>query len=269
MKISIIGSGWLGFPLLKSLVEDGHEVIGTSRNPERLAQIEAVGGVGVELALPGPVPEALQHTPEVIIITLPPGGRQLGEDAPTVYLKRLEALIPLLTTANPPFVVYTSSTGVYGAAAGAVDETTAVNPNTHSGRAVVAAEQWLQDKVAHLAILRLAGLVGPGRHPGRFYGGRSRPIPQADAPVNLVHQADVIEAVRCVLSVPGIFASGSQIFNVCAAAHPPKGEFYAAASAALNLEIAGREPGGEDGKIISSARLRTLGWQPQHDDLMF
>lgn len=269
MKISIIGSGWLGQPLLQALVHDGHEVIGTSRSVETLDRIEEAGGIGVLLSLPGALPDKLLNNPEVVIITLPPGGRQLGKDAPGIYLQRLEALAPLLAVGNPPLVLYTSSTGVYGAAAGVVDETAAVQPNTHSGKAVIAAEKWLLREAANLAILRLAGLVGPGRHPGRFYGGRSRPIPQCDAPVNLVHRDDVIAAIKLLLSKPAGLASGPQIFNVCAAAHPTKGEFYAAASTALGLEIAGKETGGHNGKIISSDKLRALGWQPQYDDLNF
>lgn len=269
MKISIIGSGWLGLPLLSALVEDGHQVTGTSRQEERLAKIEAAGGVAVELSLPGQLPEELKHDPEVIIITLPPAGRRLGADAPKVYLKSMEVLALLLTAEKPPLVLYTSSTGVYGAVAGAVDETAAVNPNTHSGRAVVAAEKWLEQKANNLIILRLAGLIGPGRHPGRFYGGRSRPVPQADAPVNLVHRDDVIAAIQLLLSRPQDLPAKQEIFNVCAAAHPAKGDFYAAAAAALGLEITGRAPGGRDGKIISSAKLRALGWRPVFDDLVF
>lgn len=266
MKIGIIGCGWLGLPLLEALVEDEHTVWGTSRSKETLARVAAGGGRAVQLSLPGPLPEALMADFDALIITLPPGGRQLGEDAPAVYLERLEALAPLLQGATPPHVIYTSSTGVYGTASGAVDETTPTAPVTHSGRAVVAAERWLDNLPVPTTILRLAGLVGPDRHPGRFYGGRSRAIPAADAPVNLVHREDVIAALKTLLAQkPTVHTTA--VYNVCAAAHPAKGTFYATASAALGLSVAGQEPGGEDGKIIGSDKLRALGWQPKWDDL--
>ena len=49
-------------------------------------------------------------------------------------------------------------------------------------------------------ILRLAGLVGPGRHPGRFFAGKSAPDGQHG--VNLVHLEDVIGAIELLLQAP-------------------------------------------------------------------
>ena len=43
MKISILGCGWLGLPLAESLIKDGHEVKGSTRDPEKLGQIREQG----------------------------------------------------------------------------------------------------------------------------------------------------------------------------------------------------------------------------------
>lgn len=263
MKITIIGCGWLGLPLLKNLVEAKHTVRGTSRSDERLQAIEAAGGKAFRVDLPGNFFAPVFSGQELLIVTLPPGGRQLGAKATVTYLEKLAPLGKLLAGPNAPHLIYTSSTGVYGATAGAVDEQTAVAPATHSSRAVVAAEKWFSEQTDRLTILRLAGLIGPDRHPGHFFGGRDRVITEADAPINLVHQTDVIAAVHTLLA--NDLPAG--VFNVCAAAHPAKGDFYTAASASLGLTVKGTEPGGLDGKVIASDKLRALGWKPQFDVL--
>ena len=261
MKITIIGAGWLGLPLLTELVRAGHSVWGSSRSDERLAAITEAGGRAFRVELPDNFFGAVFRERELLILTLPPGGRKIGPAAPQRYLERLAPLAPLVTGDDAAHVIYTSSTGVYGAAAGAVSEQTAVAPATHSARAVVAAERWLSERTDRLTIVRLAGLVGGDRHPGNFFAGRD--VPQADAPVNLVHRDDVIAAIRLLIE-RGLPAG---TFNVCAAAHPAKGDFYAAAAAQLGKRTGNNLPGGAEGKVISSERLRELGWRPQHDEL--
>lgn len=262
LTISIVGCGWLGLPLLRALVAAGHRVRGTSRNPDTLAEIRAAGGEAFFLDLPGAIPAALLADADVLIITLPPGGRRSGPETTTNYLAALQGFAPWLRREPSLRVIFTSSTGVYGNSTGLTDETAPLRPDTHSARAMLAGEDFLASFQNPPTILRLAGLVGPGRHPGRFYGGRERAIPQADAPVNVVHLNDVLSAMQLVLRLDSRGA-----YNVCAAAHPPKGEFYAAAAAGLGLEIAGTLPGGSGGKRISSEKLRALGWQPEWDDL--
>lgn len=268
MHINVIGAGWLGLPLVRTLVERGHTVAATSRSPQTLAAITAAGAAAVPLTLPQALPASLDNAPQVLILTLPPGGRRLGAEATAHYLACLACLRPLLGGPRPPLVLYTSSTSVYGGPAGAlrVTEDSPLQPDTHSARAVVAAEEWLAEHAPRLVVLRLAGLFGPDRHPGRFFGGRGRAIPAADAPVNLVHRDDVIAAIRTVLDQAEAWPSGASFFNVCAAAHPTRGAFYEQAAAALGLEVAGRLPGGE-GKTVVSDRLRARGWQPRWDDL--
>lgn len=264
LNISILGCGWLGLPLLKSLVSAGHTVKGSSRNPETLAAIRAAGGEGYMIDLPGELPrEFTGGLFSVLIITLPPRGRVLGAKATENYLACLES-VSMLRARSGPRVIFTSSTGIYGSTDGLVTEDTPPAPATDSAYAVAAAEEWLAGTPTDYVVMRLAGLVASDRHPGRFFGGRSRPIPQGDAPVNLVHRNDVITAIHLLLEKG--WRRGT-VYNVCAAAHPPKGEFYTAAANSLGLEVAGVTPGGISEKTIDSSRLRALGWQPGWDDL--
>jgi 3-hydroxyisobutyrate dehydrogenase-like beta-hydroxyacid dehydrogenase len=43
MKISILGCGWLGFPLGKYLVEKGHFVKGSTTSESKIALLSKVG----------------------------------------------------------------------------------------------------------------------------------------------------------------------------------------------------------------------------------
>ncbi len=266
LNISILGCGWLGLPLLKSLVEDGHVVKGSSRNPKTLAEIQKSGGQAFLIDLPQGLPTGFTDGCNVLIITLPPGGRKFGAAASEKYIERLRCLASWFKEPGAPAIIFTSSTGVYGAAReGVTTERNRPAPSTHSAIAVLEAEQWLEGTHHRpLTILRLAGLIAEDRHPGHFFGGKDWIIPEADMPVNLIHRTDVITAIKLCLRLDGQLPN---VFNVCAAAHPTKGDFYTRAANALGLKIKGAKAGGEKGKIVNSEKLRNLGWKPVWDDL--
>ncbi len=198
---------------------------------------------------------------EALLITIPPGrGRPNLEEQ---YLAELAAALKAAEAGGCRQLIYSSSTGVYGEVEGWVDEQSPTLADTPSAKAVLAAEALLNSSPIPLTILRLAGLYGPDRHPGRWFGGKGS-IPQADAAVNLVHQTDVVQAILLALQRGPLAAT----FNVCAAAHPSKGHFYAKAAAAIGLGIPTPIAGGLASKRVDSQKIRTeLGWQPQYDDL--
>lgn len=100
-----------------------------------------------------------------------------------------------------PRIIFTSSTSVYGDVQGIVKEGTPRNPVTASGRVLKELEDWLHNLPGtSVDILRLAGLVGPGRHPGRFFAGKT--APDGHHGVNLVHLDDVVSAITLLLQAP-------------------------------------------------------------------
>ena len=264
--IAILGCGWLGLPLLSALVERGYAVRGSSRQPAVLQSIAAAGGRAVALDLSQPDADSgpLLNGARTLIFTVPPGGRKYGERTTEHYLSLLKPLRSFLDSSNLAHLIFTSSTGVYGDAAGEVDERTPTEATTHSGRAVLAMEAALAEFTPHLTILRLAGLCGPDRHPGRFYGRAGATIPNGDAPVNLVHREDVIRAVEACLPLP---PAEPTRFNVCAGKHPPKGAFYRAGAQVLGLPEPSIGGGGRDDKRILSRKIRAeRGWQPKYEN---
>ena len=260
--IAVLGTGWLGMPLVQTLCGRGYTVRGSYRREASRTQLLDLGADPFPIDLPEVSASLAPFVSNcaALVITLPPGGRRLGAEATDTYLAALAPLADVLT--DKLHVVYTSSTGVYGGdAAGRVTEVTPIAPDSHSARAVVAAERWLAAHTERLTVLRLAGLFGPGRDPATFFSG-DRAVSRADAPVNMVHRMDAMAAITQVIETQ---TTGT--FNVCAASHPTKRTFYGTLSQRAGRAVPIFTAGGATGKIVDSTALRTLGWVPRYDDL--
>ncbi len=105
--------------------------------------------------------------------------------------------------------------------------------------------------------------MGPGRHPGRFFAGKSAPDGQHG--VNLVHLEDVIGAIELLLQAP----KGGHIYNICAPSHPPRSTFYPLMARQLGLAppVFSEAQGERKGKIIDGNRIcHELGFEYQYPD---
>ncbi|CAH1002496.1 Protein YeeZ [Neolewinella maritima] len=261
--IAVIGSGWLGLPLANFLATQGHRVRASYRREATQTALLDQNVTPYLLDLPAQLDslDAFLQDVTTLVITLPPGGRRLGPAAPATYLAALAPLAPYLSADR--HVIFTSSTGVYGSTTtGTVTEASPLVPDSHSSQAVAAAEQWLGMHADRLTVLRLAGLFGPGRDPATFFAS-GRAVTRADAPVNMVHQADVVRAIGLCLD-----GRTTGTFNVCAATHPAKRTFYGNLSRRTGRALPIFVAGGASGKTVDSSALRRLGWAPQYDNLL-
>jgi nucleoside-diphosphate-sugar epimerase len=253
-KISIIGCGWLGFPLALDLFKKGFVLSGTARVPEKIQMLDKLGIKGFQLVLDHknsilPPEDAELWNADVFIITLPPADAENYVSALQIILQKLLKLPQKIQ------IIYTSSTGIYGKNIGLVSEKTAPNPGRPSAVAVLQAEElFLKHKTQmDVCILRLAGLVGPGRAPGRFFAGKKN-LSSGATPVNLVHMEDCISVVDCIIEKN--IRNG--IFNVCADKHPTHREFYPAQAIKMGLEAPeyNADSSNEDMKIIDNSLLK-------------
>lgn len=227
---AIIGCGWFGLPLAKALLSIGVEVTATRRSNEGVLTLNQNGIVGVELDLSSPIigadRVAEQLKADVLVISIPPGLRYGNRD----YVAQLTRLLALIEGHVYQRVVFISTTGVYPNQDKNFDETSACE---HSPSATILLQaEALFSKVENATICRFAGLVGPKRHPGRFFGGKTD-ISGANASVNLVHLEDCIGAVIKVLTSK----KASHVYNVCAPIHPGKQAFYTAAASDLGVAL--------------------------------
>ena len=223
--LGLLGCGWLGQALLPALHEAYAFQIWVSRSSsaEALqAQGYAAQAWDLNHALPPNLPPLA--SPGALLISVPPG--KLEPYAPAL-IRALEQL-PLMPDTR---LIFCSSTGVYGDSPGPWDEQSPLRPNRPGTRAIVEFEQYLQNQNRPWLILRLAGLIGPGRHPGRFLAARHN-LPDGDNPVNLISQADAVGLIKRLIHSP----LQNQIFNLVDEAHPPRRLFYPAQATALGLE---------------------------------
>jgi nucleoside-diphosphate-sugar epimerase len=110
-------------------------------------------------------------------------------------------------------IVYLSTIGVYGDRGGAwVDEATPPQPGAARSRERLAAEQaWLDFGARHniaVAILRLAGIYGPGQNAlVQIARGSARRIIKPGQVFNRIHVGDIAQAIDAVITrrVSGIF----------------------------------------------------------------
>ncbi|MEM7376322.1 MAG: NAD-dependent epimerase/dehydratase family protein [Pseudomonadota bacterium] len=193
--VCVVGCGYAGVRLVGSLRSQGVDVFATARTARTVA------GVAVHaLDLDAPEPAALP--PHDVLIYLAPPQPDGDSD------RRSERLVTCLQELPPVrAVVYVSTTGVYGECEGAwVDETTPLRPSTARAQRRVAAERvWraaAETWQVPLAVLRVAGIYGPGRLPlSRLASGE--PLLQADKSpyTNRIHVDDLVTALQSVIGL--------------------------------------------------------------------
>ena len=257
--ITVIGAGWLGLPLALQLQQDGHPVTATATTAEGAARLQAQGLSAIALRL-GEGQAATLPPHEVVIVTIPPSG------GAAVMQQAISEIATL--AAQSRHILYISSTAVYPDSNREVQEQDAQHiASPHSGIDLLDLEERLQ-KAARCPVttLRLGGLFGPGRHPGRFLAGKVD-VPGPDSPVNMTHLADVIGAIQTSLQQAP--PSQHRTYNVVAPLHPSRATFYNQACDRAGLPRPQWRPGPAPYKQVSSAKLMAeLGYQFRHPDPM-
>ena len=204
-SISLLGCGWLGLPLAKSLLSNGHTVYGSTTSVDKLELLKNAGISPFQIQLEehqiiGTIKEFLKET-DVLIINIPPGLRKINWTSEEMsFVNKIKNLIPFIEKSGVQKVLFVSSTSVYGDGLPIVEitEETKPNPDTESGKQLVIAETLLQSN-PHFktTVIRFGGLIGEDRNP--IYQLQHKTIPNPDAPINLIHQLDCIGIIETIL----------------------------------------------------------------------
>ncbi|MGD8419492.1 MAG: SDR family NAD(P)-dependent oxidoreductase, partial [Gammaproteobacteria bacterium] len=160
-------------------------------------------------------------------------------------------------------VLFVSSTSVYPADSGRVSEADGAETPDHP--LVLIENLFRQSREFRTTVVRFAGLIGAGRHPGRFFRG-NKTLHDPDACVNLIHRDDCIEIIDRI--VTGNF--WGETFNACADTHPRKRDFYTQAARLAGAPApAFGDKGERSFKLVDNGKLkRVLGYRFRHPDLM-
>ena len=267
-KISILGCGWLGLPLAKSLLKKGFSVKGSTTSTEKIAVLEAAGIEPFllevsETEIIGAITMFLESS-EILIIDIPP---KLRGNSAENFVAKIQNLLPFIEKSSVEKVIFISSTSVYAddiSTALTVTELTKPQPETESGKQLLETELLLQNnKNFQTTVIRFGGLIGEDRHPIRFLAGRKN-IENPDAPINLIHQTDCIGIIEIIIK-KGLRQAQSdrelktETFNAVAPFHPTRKDYYTQKAIALNLALPEFEQSKPSvGKIISSEKVESV-----------
>ena len=273
-QISILGCGWLGLPLAKSLLEKGFSVNGSTTSVEKIAVLEKAGIHPFLVSLSAV--EVLEETKisienflensNVLIIDIPPKLRGDSSDTSTAlsmtFVAKIQNVIPFIEKSSVEKVIFVSSTSVYSDDNSIITEAMIPNPDTDSGRQLLEAEQLLQSNSNfQTTILRFGGLIGEDRHPIKFLAGRKN-IENPEGPINLTHQIDCIGIIEEILKHPetsGQIDKSNEVFNAVAPFHPTRKDYYTQKAIELNLPLPEfDESKTSTGKTILSDKVESI-----------
>ncbi|MHC5225351.1 NAD-dependent epimerase/dehydratase family protein [Ignatzschineria sp. LJL83] len=286
-KISIIGAGWLGKPLSHTFYENDWDVIATNQIQKKSHNLQvdsANSNIDSTLewkCFSSPIfmndemnSSELKEIFEqrVVIITIPPTPflKAYPSEQQAIGIQDYESFIAKITLMAERYqakhLYYTSSTSVYGNSSGIINEELPTMPKTSSAKAIVSAEKTLKNGKTPVTILRLAGLIGNGRHPIFSLQGRNSIRSPFNA-INLLHIDDLISAIQTLvmrheqiqldkIQIDKFF----EIYNIVTPTHPNRKSYYQAIARYLNLPIPTFEdPKPELKRIIDGGKITEQG----------
>ncbi|WP_051203387.1 NAD-dependent epimerase/dehydratase family protein [Hugenholtzia roseola] len=247
---TILGAGWLGFPLALYLAQEHHfEINATTTTVEKIASFEAEGIKPYLLELPlstrkevaldaasqdSSTLDSLFET-AFICFAFPPKSRNQKEA--DTYSEKVQSVIDFLSEKyknldnkeQKPKLIFLSSTSVYPDCNQEVEESYPITAQNSPSPHILAAENILKTQtIFDYCILRLAGLMGYDRCAGKYFAGQQN-LTFGNQPVNHVHRADVVRIIYEIMREENpLFQQQiwNQVFNVVAPIHPLRKRLY-------------------------------------------
>jgi nucleoside-diphosphate-sugar epimerase len=264
----IFGCGYSGTAIAKAFAGSGNRIAGTTRSPEKAALLRQEG-IEAFLFDGDTLSEPLRQEMAAathLVHSIAPG--KAGDPLVRLFGTDIRTAMPKLR-----WIGYLSTVGVYGDHKGAwVDEETPLHPvSDRSVERVAAEEAWLAIGEAidiPVAILRLAGIYGPGRNAFcNLDKGTARRLVKKEQVFNRIRVEDIGGAAR-FLSDHGL----GGLYNVTDDEPGPPQDVIAEAARLMGVEPPPETPFetaelspmarsfyGEN-KRVSNRRLRAAGF---------
>lgn len=250
-KISILGCGWLGFPLAQSLIQYGFSVLGSTTSASKINIFNECGIEPFLVDIENPnqtIFDFLQA--KILIITAPPKG-----------IITYENLILQIQKSPIKKVIFISSTSVYDSAEKPITEEFPLKESTLSK----AENLFRNNQNFSTTIIRFAGLIGYNRNPNNFFKNGKK-IDNPNGVVNMIHLDDCIRIIETIIN-QNIW---NETFNACADSHPTRKDFYTHAFECFGKNLPEFvESSNTEFKLISNQKLKTiLNFEFQYPDLL-
>ena len=257
-RISILGCGWLGFPLAQRLLADdiSYVIKGSTTSKDKIEQFRQAGiepflfnldpelnGIGSEIKS--------FFEADTLIIAIPP---KLSKNEADFHPRQIRSVIEQIERSPIAEIIYVSSTSIYPDLNRIVVENDVTSPEQSPSPALVEAENLLLALRGDrkVSILRHGGLLGYNRIPGKYVRGQ-KDMTTASIPVNYIHRDDAAGIISTIIT-KGIL---NETFNIVAPLHPTRREVYEKSCAQFGWEAPTfSEPEIKpDFKIISTEKL--------------
>jgi nucleoside-diphosphate-sugar epimerase len=252
-KISILGTGWLGFPLAQSFIANGYRVKVSTTTTSKLAELTLLNAEAFVINLDSELKDIQKFlNSEILIINIP-----------SKNVEGFKNLLAEIEKSKIKKVIFISSTSVYAEINKTIYESDEAELQEHP--LIQIENLFRSSKSISTTVLRFGGLIGYTRHPAKFFA-KGGVVSNPDSFVNLIHRDDCIEIINQII----IQKVWSEVFNCCADTHPTKREFYEQASKSAGLPAPMFESTNEmTFKIISNAKLKDrLNYNFVHRDLL-
>lgn len=203
MRLFILGFGYSARHFVRKFGGSFSHIAGTVRDPARRDDLAGIELHGFSDSRSADAMVDRIREADVVLVSIPPGSA--GDPA-------LMALGDVLAAGRRK-VVYLSTIGVYGDHAGGwVDESTPPQSALDRARMRVAAERaWTETANGDVAILRLAGIYGPGRNAlVTLRSGTARRIIKPGQVFNRIHVDDIASAIMAAIN-----HNSTGTWNVC------------------------------------------------------
>jgi len=250
-NVVILGSGWLGSKLSANLQQIGVFTQETCRSKE-LAQEKSIHYFNVNNQSDLAHNISLENAYWVCCIT--------PKDN---YIESLKQAIELAIKLKMKGFLLCSSTGIYPSIPGEYNELSELSLVTERQKLLNQAEQTILKLAEFGKVVRLAGLIGPKRHPGKFVSGKHLKS-SGLAKVNMVHQKDVINGIICLLKQ---WQTPEKMFNLVTPDNPTKQDFYQLACSQLKVKTPSFELNERETRVVDGSKITQLGFEYQYQSL--
>jgi nucleoside-diphosphate-sugar epimerase len=224
VKISIAGLGYLGLPLARTLQNAKFEIIGTTTSSDKKVALLREN-IPCEFLRSPDLPSKSISQCDWLVLNIPP-----FEGQPDWFRS--------WDLSETKRILFVSSTS-------ALRE----GPNSALLREE---EAWIRGLSIPSTIVRPAGLIGHGRHPGKHLAGKSA-IKGRLNPVNLIHMDDVV-GFMCTIVQKEILG---ETIEVVSDEHHTKEEFYSEYCRRNNLPLPEFDQDDHSpGSIISNEKMK-------------
>ncbi len=210
VNLFVFGLGDSAGAFARSMLAEDATVSGTVRSQEKAEALRAEGIATIVFDGAAPSAGAVAALREAthLVLSIPPG--ETGDPVLRFHAEDIAA------AKNLRWIGYLSTIGVYGDYGGAwVSERTTPHPRPgRSAHRLDAEKAWralAEKRALPLAILRLAGIYGPGNNALKNLAeAKARRIVKADQVFNRIHVDDIVATLHAAINT-----NADGIFNVC------------------------------------------------------